>query len=244
LEIYASVFLKLATNPSHHIRCYHLLEMSWPITIRRARASSSSSSSASSSMVSSLSSAPTTPTSTHLYVPVHKRAGSTSSRASSPASSRTPASIAPKQHPLIYTAGFLLSLRPQADESMKEKMRTACPEVVMNRRTRKNLEFAEHQQRKEAASKKQHASRHQHQEQSAAPATSPTPAPVAAPAPAKVAASIRSAAPAVTSRILPRRNRPAGRAPERRRQALQTGLNLNDNWRDSRLPLPAPLPVV
>ncbi|KAF8878154.1 hypothetical protein CPB84DRAFT_1794320 [Gymnopilus junonius] len=126
---------------------------------------------------------------------------------------------------------------------MKEKMRVACPEVVMNRRTRKNIEFAEHQQRKEAGSKKQHPSHHEHHQHPSEPAT-PSPAPAVVTKPAGPVAAIRAAAPSINARIMPRRNRPAGRAPERRRQALQTSLNLNDNWRDARLSMPAPLPVV
>ena len=126
----------------------------------------------------------------------------------------------------IYSPDFLLSLRPNADESVKEKMREACPEVVMNRRTRKNLEFSQHQ--REAAERKAH---YHHQ----------PPLPQAA---AIAFTAPFSASTIAAPRIMPRRNRPAGRATERRRQALQPNFNLHDTWR-GRVSMPLqPLAVV
>ncbi|KDR79848.1 hypothetical protein GALMADRAFT_241948 [Galerina marginata CBS 339.88] len=208
--------------------------MSSPIAIPSSKRSSSSSSS-SSSASSSLSSAPTTPTSAGVYIPVHKRTGSSSSRAFEPSGARLPAlsvTEVPKQHPRVYSADFLLSLRPNADESLKEQIRASCPEVVMNRRTKKNLEFAEHQHQRELSSPRRHAGWN-FQQQPVLPTLS-TPTPIRVP----------TAAPPTPARVTPRRNRPAGRAPERRRQALQSSLNLNDSWRDIRLSTSTPLPVV
>jgi len=191
--------------------------MSSPITISRSTTSSATSSPAGSP---------------GLYVPVHKRSSSSSSRANSPSSPRFPSlhgmfnlmgsrpvahpTLPERTHSRIYSPEFLLSLRPNADESVKEKMREALPEVVMNRRTRKNLEFSQHQ--REAAERKAH---HHHQPSSPAAAVTAFPAPYSP-----------SAAPStVPPRMMPRRNRPAGRATERRRQALQSNFNLHDTWR-------------
>ena len=119
-----------------------------------------------------------------------------------------------RTHSRIYSPEFMLSLRPNADESVKEKMREALPEVVMNRRTRKNLEFSQHQ--REAAERKAH-----HQPSSPAAAVTASQAPF----------SPSTAPSTVPPRMIPRRNRPAGRATERRRQALQSNFNLHDTWR-------------
>ena len=178
-----------------------------------------------------------------LYVPVHKRSSSSSSRANSPSSPRFPSlngmsypmGSRPVAHPpplerthsRIYSPEFLLSLRPNADENVKEKMREALPEVVMNRRTRKNLEFSQHQ--REAAERKAHQQ-----------PVSPAAAVIAFPAPL----SPSPAPSTVPPRMMPRRNRPAGRATERRRQALQSNFNLHETWR-GRVATPLqPLPVV
>jgi hypothetical protein len=173
--------------------------MSSPITISRFPASSATSSPAGSP---------------GLYVPVHKRSSSSSSRANSPSSPRFP-SLHERTHSRIYSPEFLLSLRPNADENVKEKMREALPEVVMNRRTRKNLEFSQHQ--REAAERKTH----HHQPSSPRAAVTALPAPF----------SPSTAPSTVPPRMMPRRNRPAGRATERRRQALQSNFNLHDTWR-------------
>lgn len=53
----------------------------------------------------------------------------------------------PVTNPRIYTTGYLLSLRPFATEGLKDQMRATCPEVVMNRRMRKSIEFNENQAR-------------------------------------------------------------------------------------------------
>ena len=191
--------------------------MSSPITISRSSTSSATSSQAGSP---------------GLYVPVHKRSSSSSSRANSPSSPRFPSlhgmfhlvgsrpvahpTLPERTHPRIYSPEFLLSLRPNADESVKEKMREALPEVVMNRRTRKNLEFSQHQ--REAAERK--TNHHQ--------PSPPAAAITAFPAPFSPSVATPLTAP---PRTMPRRNRPAGRATERRRQALQSNFNLHDTWR-------------
>ncbi|KAJ3514970.1 hypothetical protein NLJ89_g2058 [Agrocybe chaxingu] len=211
--------------------------MSSPIAIPRSNKSSSASSSSSLASSPSMSSVPTTPPSPGLYVPVHKRTGSngshaSSSRPSSPGgfhsssgwsiilpespSAAYPSTAEVESHSGVFTIEVLLSLRSRADDMVKEKIRADCPEVVMNRRMRKSLEFMEHQRAK--------ADSHGHLQQEPAPTPSPaTPTPTSTPV-----------------RNLPRRNRPAGRAPERRRQALQ----LNDNWRSMRTAPVHPLPVV
>ncbi|CAA7261173.1 unnamed protein product [Cyclocybe aegerita] len=193
--------------------------MSSPIAIPRSNRSSSASASSSLASSPSMSSAPTTPPSPGLYVPVHKRTGSnvshaSSSRPSSPSGFHYSSGV--ESHSGVYTIDVLLSMRSRADETVKEKMRSACPEVVMNRRMRKSLQFMQHEQAKGES--------HGHPRQEPAPISLPvTPTPTSTPA-----------------RNLPRRNRPAGRAPERRRQALQ----LNDNWRSMRTTPVHPLPVV
>ena len=53
----------------------------------------------------------------------------------------------PATNPRIYTTGYLLSLRPFATEGLKDQMRATCPEVVMNHRMRKSIEFNENQAR-------------------------------------------------------------------------------------------------
>ena len=47
--------------------------------------------------------------------------------------------------PRSYTAELLLALRPNAIESMKERVRASCPEIVMSRRVRKAVEYHERQ---------------------------------------------------------------------------------------------------
>ncbi|KIM37055.1 hypothetical protein M413DRAFT_448775 [Hebeloma cylindrosporum] len=188
--------------------------MSSPITIPRSATSSTTTSSPASSP--------------GLYVPVHKRSGSSSSRASSPSSPHFPA-LNERPHSGIYSPEFLLSLRPNADESVKDKMREACPEAVMNRRTRKNLEFTQHQ--REAMERKAH----HHQ-----PSSSPQTAAISLSTPFSASTTASTMPP----RIMPRRNRPAVRATERRRQALQPNFNLHETWR-GRIATPLqPLAVV
>ncbi|KJA18398.1 hypothetical protein HYPSUDRAFT_205372 [Hypholoma sublateritium FD-334 SS-4] len=96
-----------------------------------------------------------------VYVPLHKRSGppssttslseASSSRGTSPSKSRHHGPSVPPSPPVtnprIYTMGYLLSLRPFATEGLKDQMRTTCPEVVMNRRMRKSIEFNENQTR-------------------------------------------------------------------------------------------------
>jgi len=48
----------------------------------------------------------------------------------------------------VYSTEFLLALRPNAIESMKERIRASCPEVVMSRRVRKAVEYYERQHTK------------------------------------------------------------------------------------------------
>jgi hypothetical protein len=153
----------------------------------------------------------------------------------------------PTAQPRIYTTGYLLSLRPFATEGLKDKMRAACPEVVMNRRMRKSIEFNEHQAR--SASKREQSQQQQQQQQQ-----SPTLPPSSARAPMHEAAledtAISGTAPhhvpataaptpaATAPRATPRRTRPAGRAPERRRQALH-----HDAWHGLRS-TGTPMPLV
>jgi len=146
-----------------------------------------------------------------LYVPVHKRANSSSSKATSPSREGFP-SISGDPHSRVYSPEFLLSLRPTADDGVREKMRAACPEVVMNRRTRKNLEFSQHQH--EASERKVH-----HPQQPSSPPT-----------------TIMTAAP-VALRARPHRNRHSGRASERRHQAFESRFNWNDSWSRVSIPL-------
>jgi len=101
-------------------------------------------------------------------------------------------------------------------------MREACPEAVMNRRARKNLEFSHHQ--REAAER-----RVNHHQQPSSPRTTMAslPAPFSAPTPA---------AP-VAPRARPHNNRRFGRASERRRQAFESRFNWNDSWSRVAIPL-------
>jgi hypothetical protein len=207
--------------------------MSSPIAIPRTRSSASSSSSSSVSSSPAMSSAPTSPPAS-LYVPLHKRASSSqgSSRASSPAQARISQEA---KHPQIYSTDFLLSLRPTADESMKEKMRASCPEVVMNRRMRKSVDFHEHEhakaqplhQRLEAAAQPRHNHQHQHSEP---PHSEPSPT---------VASVVPTSSPAPQARRVPPRGRPAGRSIDRRRQALGSRsaarTTTADSWRGMRI---------
>lgn len=74
-----------------------------------------------------------------LYIPVHKRTASSESHHHHHNRSEGPI------HTYTYSTDFLLSLRPTADESVKDKLRTSSPEIVMSRRIRKNLEFYDRQ---------------------------------------------------------------------------------------------------
>ena len=120
----------------------------------------------------------------------------------------------------VYSRNTLLSLLPFADESMKGKMRENCPEVVMNRKTRKGLEFngrSELFAAKQLLKQEQIRSASVVDKRPAAP-TSPTPTPTS-----------------TLTRVSSRRSRPTGRAPERRRNPFtstfggrRTG---DDSWR-------------
>ncbi|KAF9480559.1 hypothetical protein BDN70DRAFT_931583 [Pholiota conissans] len=204
--------------------------MSSPVARRSHSPSSSSSSSGSSS-------------GRGIYVPLHKRSApssatsveSSSSRPCSPSHHKQESPVIDAPQPRIYTTGYLLSLRPFATEGLKAKMRETCPEVVMNRRMRKSIEFNEHQAR--AASKREHQQQHQQQHHYQQHHASPTLSPslnrtrvseelnLGAPHPVAVAPTHVS--------ITPRRARPTGRAPERRRQVL------HEAWHG-----PSPTPLV
>jgi len=148
-----------------------------------------------------------------LYIPVHKRTSSSSSRATSPSSPGFP-SISGDAYARIYTPEFLLSLRPNADDGVREKMREACPEVVMNRRTRKNLEFSQHQ--REGSERKVHQS------------SSPR---------ATISASFSvPIAALVAPHAIPHKSRPSGRVSGQKDQSFESRFNLNDRW--SHVPIP------
>ena len=92
-----------------------------------------------------------------LYIPIHKRTPSSGSSRTSHGifTSVSPCLFHclmdvkgpghPAVHSRIYSVDLLLSLRPTADESMRDKLRASCPEILMSRRIRKNLEFHERQ---------------------------------------------------------------------------------------------------
>ena len=131
----------------------------------------------------------------------------------------------PELHPRIYTPAALLALRPAGPdayaEAAKAHIRAACPAVLTSSRARKHAAFLAKQARRTSVS---------------APAES-TPAP----APTYNASAIEVLAPTALpaqQRVTPRRTRPAGRGPERRRAALQ----LADNWRSMRTLAP-PTPI-
>jgi len=100
---------------------------------------------------------------------------------------------------------------------MKGKMRESCPEVVMNRKTRKGLEF--NGRRTELLVAKQLLMKEPTLSASVihkkATPTLPTPS--------------------TPTRVLPRRSRPTGRAPERRRNAFASSFGGrrtgDDSWR-------------
>ncbi|KAF9480563.1 hypothetical protein BDN70DRAFT_602840 [Pholiota conissans] len=173
--------------------------MSSPIAIRRPSTSSDAESSVASS------SSPTRA----LYVPLHKRSPSASP-------SSVPSVLPSVAHAPTYTYSpdYLLSLRPNADGNMKEKMLAACPEAVMNRRVRKRIEFT---------------ARPKHVESTKS--TTETPAETT---------TMTAPAPPAPRRTTARHMRFTGRAPERRKQAL--GLH-QDTWRGLRNTF-APLPLV
>ncbi|KIM36987.1 hypothetical protein M413DRAFT_31163 [Hebeloma cylindrosporum] len=127
-------------------------------------------------------------------------------------------------HAYIYSPEFMLSLRPNAVEGVKEKIRETCPEAVMSRRMRKTLEFSQHQ--REAAERKFHYYK----------PSSPEAAAIAFPSP--FSASTNHS----IGRFIPRASRLIGRATERRRQALQS--NLHDNWEGRLSTVLQPLSIV
>ena len=184
--------------------------------------------------------ASSSPSSPGLYVPVHKRTGSNSSSAS-PSS---PMSTLPHGKHLslylisytynlaidttpsyVYSPATLLSLLPFADESMKGKMRATCPEVVMNRKMRKGLEF---NGRRTEVLVAQHLLIQE-------PTLS---AFGASPIHKSATPTVQTSTPA---RVLPRRSRPAGRTPERRRNPFTSSFGArrtgNDSWRPQAVPM-------
>ncbi|KAF9528405.1 hypothetical protein CPB83DRAFT_854552 [Crepidotus variabilis] len=187
-----------------------------------------------------MSSAPTSLSSMGLYVPVHKRSSSRgSSRASSPAAAARVPSEKGTKPSQIYSASYLLSLRPKADESMKEKMRDNCPEVVMNRRMRKSHEFHEHQiakvQRQQAHPHEQQYQQQQHQQHSAPHHFETRHVVVSTPI---------SKSETIQQRSTPRRSQPIGRPAERRRNVLQSKPVSTESWRGMRITAMPPLAVV
>ncbi len=193
-----------------------------------------------------------TPPSDGLYIPVHKRNGSTGLLYASPKASPLDSRFSPKglttnpvngvireadkffltdqqpitPHSRIYTIEFLLTLRRNADESMKTNMRASCPEAVMNRRMRKGLEFHEHHGREQGQSQQQQQEQHRNVQ-----------SPVTSAQPSGSDASTKIA----PSRVLPRRNtRSTGRPGERRRQALQIRSSSRatsvETWRGTKVP--------
>lgn len=179
------------------------------------------------------------PSSPGLYVPIHKRADS--SNPSSPSS--TTSTLPPSKHIFIYfsfhhaydaaiattpsyvySRDTLLSLLPFADEGMKGKMRVTCPEVVMNRKMRKGLEF--NGKRTELLAAQQLLTQEPtlanviHNKIPTPTLHTPTTNPV---------------------RVLPRRSRPAGRAQERRRNVFASSFGArrtgDDSWRLQAVPM-------
>ncbi|PPR05466.1 hypothetical protein CVT24_008235 [Panaeolus cyanescens] len=159
------------------------------------------------------------------YIPVHRRTPSNGSTVASSSRPSSPVNVeltsnkeVPSATPGVYSFAALLALRPNADETIKEKMREACPEVLMNRRMKKSIQYlSSHPQ---ARSHAHHDKQHQRPE--AQPQSTPTNA---------VATATRQ------QRSLPRRNRP-GRGPERRRSMLQ------DTWQGMRVTARQPLMVL
>ncbi|KJA17590.1 hypothetical protein HYPSUDRAFT_46213 [Hypholoma sublateritium FD-334 SS-4] len=190
--------------------------MSSPIAIRRAASPASGSECSSAS----------SPTRA-LYVPLHRRTPSaasdaSASRPSSPAHTQPQAT---EQHPRIYAPATLLALRPAGPDAhgaaAKAHIRAACPAVLASSRARKHAAFLAKQSRQ-------------------APAP-PSLGVVPALAESAPAVDVGVLPPVVAQRVAPRRTRPVGRGPERRRAALQLG----DNWRAMRaLAPPAPVSVL
>lgn len=141
--------------------------MSSPIAIPRSNkaTASSSSSSSSYSSVASSSSSPATSYSPNMqtkYVPIHKRSPSPSpigsylslSQFLSNVLTYRPTDESHISSPRTYSIHELLALRGEAHtrgftDMIKAKLRAGpTPELVMNRKMRKNLEFAEHHHRR------------------------------------------------------------------------------------------------
>lgn len=142
------------------------------------------------------------------------------------AGSNTSLSSQHTPNPYMYSAATLLSLQPFADESVKGKILATCPEVVMTRKIRKRLEV--NGRRTEVLGAQQQM------QVSGTPETKVTPI-------------LQTSTPAPL-RVLPRRYRPSGRAPERRRNVFSSpsqvfgsrrGLSKgDDSWRLHAMPSP------
>jgi len=186
--------------------------MSAPITINRTQSTSVTSSS---------------PSSPGLYVPIHKRTGGSNTSSPSSISSTLPS----ESHSHVYSTATLLSLQPFADESMKGKIRLACPEVLMTRKMRKGLEFNGRRTEFSAAQQLHVLTPLPFDIHEKAAATTPTPAP---PAPLPQVST--------PSRVVvPRRSRSGARGPQRKRNvfsspsgARRTG---DDSWRPQAVPM-------
>ncbi|KJA18408.1 hypothetical protein HYPSUDRAFT_45258 [Hypholoma sublateritium FD-334 SS-4] len=180
------------------------------------------------------------PSTRALYVPLHRRTPSSSPSSSSRPSSPTHTSAhTPEQpHPRIYTPAALLALRPAAGPTplareVQAHIRAACPAVLASGRVRKHAAFLA----KRAGAPTTTSAPTPAPATAPAPAPAPVPAPtthapVAAPAPADAVVEVLAPVcpPTQQQRVPPRRTRPAGRGPERRRAALQLG----ENWRAMR----------
>jgi hypothetical protein len=127
----------------------------------------------------------------------------------------------------VYSRDTLLSLLPLADEGMKGKMRATCPEVVMNRKMRKGLEF--NGKRTELLAAQQLLTQEPTLSAFNASVIHKNPTPTL------------HTSPTTPIRVLPRRSRPAGRAPERRRNAFASSFGArrtgDDSWRLQAIPM-------
>ncbi|KAF9051920.1 hypothetical protein BJ165DRAFT_922782 [Panaeolus papilionaceus] len=117
----------------------------------------------------------------------------------------------------VYSLDALLALRALADEGMKQRMRDICPEIVMNRRMRKSLQYIALNPHLRTSSP--HLDQlDPHEEEEVVAESTPT-----------------TTSTASQQRALPRRNRPTRRPLERR---------LQETWKGVRVTTAQPLAVV
>ena len=193
-----------------------------------------------------------------LYVPVHKRSGSDAHHTGKPSLTTSAlnrrTNVTSSARPHIYSRDALLALADttttQLHDSIRSTLRETCPEIVMNRKIRKSIEYKRNHAVNAVEEKRELGATPSPQRRAGVlspfrrspapsePEDSRTGVVTAMRKPAQEQGK-RSGVPSALRNPNARRSRAAGRAPERRKIALMAASE-EVNWRTRSGPLPVP----